>query len=169
MNISWGKIAIDVRDYKSTAYGSSDTFTRLSIPVENSTQINVTAGDKKEAKQEGGENVDVKVGANTYEIVFRLFVKKTDATAYPAILTAVNGVVSGEKNIRVVPVDDSECYGMEMARASVSCVENFTSEQGVTLEYHCNGLLDDAPDGTTGHYDMVNGTRRIIEPMVFED
>ena len=169
MNISWGKIAIDVRDYKSTAYGSSDTFTRLSIPVEGSTQINVTAGETREAKQEGGENVDVKVGANTYELVFRLFVKKTDATAYPTILPAVNGVVSGEKNIRVVPVDDSECYGMEMARASVSCVENFTSEEGITLEYHCNGLLDDAPDETAGHYDMVNGTRRIIEPMVFED
>lgn len=169
MNISWGKIAIDVRDYKSTAYGSSDTFTRLSIPVENSTQINVTAGDKKEAKQEGGEDVDVKVSANTYELVFRLYVKKTDATAYPAILTAVNGVVSGEKNLRVVPVDDSECYGMEMARASVSCVENFTGAEGITLEYHCNGLLDDAPDKTAGHYDMVNGTRRIIEPMVFKD
>ena len=169
MNISWGKIAIDVREYKSTAYGQSDTFTRLSIPVEGSTSINVTAGEKKEAKQEGGENVDVKAGANTYELVFRLFVKKTDATAYPAILTAVNGVVSGEKNIRVVPVDDSECYGMEMARASVSCVENFTSEEGITLEYHCNGLLDDAPENTEGHYDLVNGTRRIIEPMVFED
>ncbi len=169
MNISWGKIAIDVRNYKSGAYDSSDIFTRLSIPVENSTQINVTAGETREAKQEGGENVDVKTGANTYELVFRLFVKRTDETPYPAILNAVNGVVKGEKNIRVVPVDDSECYGMEMARASVSCVENFTSEEGVTLEYHCNGLLDDAPDGTAGHYDMVDGTRRIIEPMVFVD
>ncbi|MGX8695365.1 MAG: hypothetical protein ACSW8D_03180 [Prevotella sp.] len=165
MNISWGKIAIDVRQYKSTAYGSSDTFTRLSIPVEGSTNINVTAGDTKKAKQEGGEDVDSKTGANSYELVWKLFVKKTDATAYPAILDAINGVVNGEFDIRVVPVDDSECYGAEMPRATVNCIENFTSEEGITLEYHATGLLDDAASSVAGHY----GTGRIIELLVFED
>lgn len=149
MILSWGKQTILVRPYKAGAYGSSDTWTELSIPVEGSTAMNITEGDTKEAKQEGGVIVDSVKSANTYELVFRLFVKKTDAAAYPAILTPINGVVTGEFAFRVIP-EDPDCKAVEIPRASVSCIENLGSEEGITLEYHAKAIVDNS--SATGHY-----------------
>lgn len=160
MNISWGKITIYTRPYKSGAYGSSDTWTQLSIPVDGSTNLSINEGDTKEAKQEGGELVDSITGANTYEFVFKLFVKKTDISAYPSQLEAINGVVAGEHAFKAIP-EDPQCYGMDMPRASVRCVENYTSADGITLEYHCKAILDDATGA--GHYN--NGRLVNIEKL----
>lgn len=146
--ISWGKITIYHRAYKSGAYTSSDQYAKLSIPVEGSTNLTITQGESKEAKQEGGENVDKKTAANSYELVFRLFVKKTDLSAYPAGLEAVNGVVAGEHDFKVIP-DDPDCYGIHIARSTVTCVENFTSDEGITLEYHVSALIDEST--ASGH------------------
>lgn len=151
MNISWGKITIEARAYKSTAYSDSDTWTTLSIPVEGSTQLNITEGETKEAKEEGGALVDSVTGANTYELVFRLFVKKTDSAAYPTLLTPTNGVVSGEFAFKVKP-EDSGCYGVEIPRSSVRCLEQFTSDEGITLEYHAKAILDPVDSSVSGHY-----------------
>ena len=148
MNISWGKLTIEAREYKSTAYGSSDTWTTLSIPVEGSTSLDITEGDTKEAKQEGGDLVDSVTGSNIYELVFRLFLKKTDSTAYPALLTPTNGVITGEFAFRVIP-EDSACWGVEMPRASVRCIEQLSSDEDITLEYHCKAIVDNST--ATGH------------------
>lgn len=149
MNISWGKLTILTRPYKSGAYSSSDTWTTLSIPVEGSTSIDITEGDTKEAKQEGGDLVDSVTGSNVYELVFRLFVKKTDLAAYPAELTPVNGVITGEHAFKVLP-EDPDCYGVEIPRTSVRCVEQLSSDEGITLEYHAKAILDNATGA--GHH-----------------
>lgn len=146
--ISWGKITVYERAYRPGAYSSAHQFTALSIPVEGSSQLNITQGESKEAKQEGGELVDKKNAANTYEFVFRLFVKKTDLSAYPANLESVNGSVEGEHEFKIVP-EDPACYGLHIPRSTVTCVENMTSEEGITLEYHVTALLDSST--ATGH------------------
>ena len=61
--ISWGKITVYERAYRPGAYSSAHQFTALSIPVEGSSQLNITQGESKEAKQEGGELVDKKNAA----------------------------------------------------------------------------------------------------------
>lgn len=149
MNISWGKLTILVRAFKNAAYSSSDDWTTLSIPVEGSTALNITEGDTKEAKQEGGDLVDSVTGSNVYELVFRLFVKKTDLVAYPSLLTPVNGVVTGEFAFKVIP-EDAACYGVEIPRASVRCIEQLSSDEGITLEYHCKAIVDNVSG--SGHY-----------------
>lgn len=150
MNISWGKLTIEYRAYKSTAYSSSDTWTALSIPVEGSTNLTITEGDRKEAKQEGGAIVDTVTGNNTYELVFRLFVKKTDA-AQPYPIEALNGTVTGEYAFRVIP-EDTACVGVEIPRASVRVLEQLSSDEGITLEYHATAIMDDVDDDVAGHY-----------------
>ena len=56
--IGWGKPRIFVKDLDA----SSPKWEELPTPVEDSTQLTTTKGDKQEAKIEGGENEDVKYG-----------------------------------------------------------------------------------------------------------
>ena len=160
MNISWGKVTIKVRPYKATAYGSGDTWTELSVPVEGSTTMNITEGDTKEAKQEGGAIVDSVTGDNTYELVFRLFVKKTDA-AQPYPIAVVNGKTTVEYAAQLVP-EDNQCVGIDMPRANVRCIEQFSSDEGITLEYHFKAILDDVASSVSGHY----GNGKLINLVV---
>jgi len=148
MILSWGKITPYFRPYKSGAYGSGDTWTEMSVPVEGSTQMNITEGETKEAKQEGGAIVDTITGDNTYEFVFRLFVKKEDA-ANPYPIPVVNGKTTTEYALFAVP-EDPACLAVEIPRAQVRCVEQFTSDEGITLEYHFKALLDESQ--ATGHH-----------------
>lgn len=160
MNISWGKVTIKVRPYKATAYGSGDTWTELSVPVEGSTQMNITEGETKEAKQEGGAIVDSVTGDNTYELVFRLFVKKSDA-AQPYPIEVVNGKTTVEYAAVLIP-EDAECVGIDMPRANVRCIEQFSSDEGITLEYHFKAILDDVASNVNGHY----GNGKLINLVV---
>lgn len=66
--IGWGKPRIFVKDLDA----SSPKWEELPTPVENSTQLTTTKGDKQEAKIEGGENEDVKYGKNTYALVLNI-------------------------------------------------------------------------------------------------
>lgn len=169
MNISWGKVTIKYRTYKSTAYQSADAWSAMSIPVEGSTTLNITEGDTKEAKQEGGAVVDSVTGDNTYELVWRIFVKKTDAqNPYP--IDAVNGKVTGEHAFRLIP-EDNACLGIEIPRASVRVLEQFSSDEGITLEYHAKAILDNATadaSGATGNVIGHYGDGRLIKIKVIE-
>ena len=154
MNISWGKVTMKYRLYSASAYTSESAWSELTVPVEGSTTLNITEGDTKEAKQEGGAVVDSVTGDNTYELVFRLFVKKSDSTAYP--IEALNGRVTSEYAFRLIP-EDSNCYALEVPRASVRVLEQFSSDEGITLEYHAKAILDDAAADASGASGNVIG------------
>ena len=64
--LSWGKPTIEFG--KCGANGAAPTtWTKLAYdPVESSTKLTPTKGEKKEAKVEGGENEAVKYARNTY-------------------------------------------------------------------------------------------------------
>ena len=69
--LSWGKCKIWIGKL-----GDSDTppssWTEVPTPVENSTVLTGTKGDKTEAKVEGGEVEAVKYGKNTYTLTFNI-------------------------------------------------------------------------------------------------
>lgn len=67
--IGWGKPRIFIKDLDAV----SPAWEELPTPVEDSTQLTTTKGDKKEAKIEGGENEDVKYG-KTPMILLSIFV-----------------------------------------------------------------------------------------------
>lgn len=72
--IGWGKPRIFIKDLDA----SSPKWEELPTPVEDSTQLTTTKGDKQEAKIEGGENEDVKYG-KILMLLLSTFVPQRDA------------------------------------------------------------------------------------------
>jgi len=70
--LSWGKPKIEFG--KLGADGAAPTkWDKLEYdPVENSTKLTTSKGEKKEAKVEGGENEAVKYSRNTYAFEFEI-------------------------------------------------------------------------------------------------
>ena len=82
--LGWGKPRILVKDLDATGAAWEE----LPTPVENSTQLATTKGDKQEAKIEGGENEDVKYGKNTYALTFNIRAAKGRVLAEPVCMGA---------------------------------------------------------------------------------
>lgn len=70
--LAWGKPRIFVKDLDE----ASAKWKEVPTPVENSTQLTPTKGDKKEAKVEGGENEDVRYSKNTYALAYQIRIAK---------------------------------------------------------------------------------------------
>ena len=73
--IGWGKPRIFIKRID----GSDSTWKEVPTPVQDSTSLETTKGDKLEAKLEGGMNEDVLYMASAY------------ALSYQAVTTAANG------------------------------------------------------------------------------
>lgn len=113
--LSWGKPTIEFG--KCGANGAAPTtWTKLLCdPVENSTKLTPTKGEKKEAKVEGGENEAVKYAKNTYAFEFEIRAAKGRQKPIPDS----DGVVEGEYAFRVTP-EDATCEGILIDRSVVS-------------------------------------------------
>ena len=128
--LSWGKPTIEFG--KCGANGAAPTtWTKLAFdPVENSTKLTPTQGEKKEAKVEGGENEAVKYAKNTY--VFELEVRAAKGRAKP--IMDADGVVEGEYAIRLTP-EDTTVEGILIDKATVSVEETFDTAEGKKWKY----------------------------------
>lgn len=126
--LSWGKPLIEYATSTSGAPGT--TFTAFPTPKEDTTQLSTTKGDKVEAKEEGGAVVEAKYKANSYELVFDLFVKKGDTRP----IADVDGVISGDYTIRLTPEDDAT-EGFIIDVATLSVEESWTAADGKILKY----------------------------------
>ena len=69
--LAWGKPRIFVKKL-----GGSGSWIELPTPVEGSTQLSTTKGDKNEAKIEGGENDDYLYAYDTGDPSNLLYIKK---------------------------------------------------------------------------------------------
>ena len=67
-NIGWGKAGIYLCDLDV----ENSEWIQAPTPVENSTNLTPTKGSKQEAKLEGGENEDVRYGANNYALAYQI-------------------------------------------------------------------------------------------------
>lgn len=128
--LSWGKPTIEFG--KCGADGAAPTtWTKLAYdPVENSTKLTPTKGEKKEAKVEGGENEAVKYGKNTY--VFEFEVRAAKGRTKP--IDDSDGVVEGEYAVRLTP-EDSTVEGILIDKATVSVEETFDTAEGKKWKY----------------------------------
>lgn len=128
--LSWGRCSIYTKKAGETTWELEAT------PVEDSTQLTPTAQDAIEAPVEGGELEARRAKANKYELVYQLRV----APGRSENITHVNGVVSDEYAVAVVP-EDSTAKGIMMDRASVNVLDNqYSASAGLVDEYHFNGL-----------------------------
>lgn len=136
--LSWGKPTIEFG--KCGANGAlPTTWTKLSCdPVENSTKLTPTKGEKKEAKVEGGENEAVKYARNTYAFEFEIRAAKGRQKPIPD----ADGVVEGEYAFRLTPEDET-CEGILIERSVVSVEESFDTAEGKKWKYTVDVLKPD--------------------------
>ena len=133
--LSWGKPSIEFA--KCGANGAAPTvWTKLAYdPVENSTKLTPTKGEKKEAKVEGGEVEAVKYAKNTY--VFEFEVRAAQGRTKP--IEDSDGVVEGEYAFRLVP-ENPECEGFLIERSIVSLEETYDTAEGKKWKYTADVL-----------------------------
>ncbi|MBD3591490.1 hypothetical protein [Bacteroides sp. GM023] len=128
--LSWGKPTIEFG--KCGANGAAPTtWTKLAYdPVESSTKLTPTKGEKKEAKVEGGENEAVKYARNTYAFEFEVRAAKDRVKP----IADADGVVEGEYAFRLTP-EDATCEGILIERSVVSLEESYDTAEGKKWKY----------------------------------
>lgn len=116
--LSWGKPTIKI-DGTALAY----------TPVENSTQLTVTKGDKKEATVEGGGVEAVKYKKSKSQLKFNI--RRAKGRTFP--LTIKGGVCPGEHSLALEP-EENGAPGFTMARTIITVDETYTAEDGAIWE-----------------------------------
>jgi len=132
--IGWGKCRVFVKDIED----ETASWLELPTPVEDTTKLETSKGDKVEAKIEGGENEDVKYNRSTYAITFDIRKAKKRNPYIPYL----DGVVEHKYAIFVQP-EDPAVAGPYMEKATVSIEDNFDTTDGGKLTYTFDSLTPD--------------------------
>lgn len=143
--IPWGKPRIftfnaDVPD--SNAY-------ELATPVEDSTELTPTKGDKLEAKIEGGENEDVKYKRSTYALNFNIRKAKGRKPPYPSN----DGVVNDHYGIVLMP-EDPTCEGFLIESNTIGIDDTYTAADGAIWAIQADAVA--AQEGNTVKWGVVS-------------
>ncbi|MBO8460119.1 MAG: hypothetical protein IAA73_07300 [Bacteroidetes bacterium] len=137
VTLSWGKPKIEVKKLGS----SPGEWQSFATPVEGTTQLSTTQGNKMEAKIEGGENEAVKYKKNTYQLVFN--VRQAPERTDPIV--DADGIVEDEYSIRVTP-ENAKALGILIDRASVNVQKTYDVEGGLIKVYTCDVLVAETGD-----------------------
>lgn len=130
MVINWGKCTLYVQKLNGSAAAAASGWTQLPIPKEDTTELSTEEGDNLEARQEGGDLVDVVYKSSTYSLAYGLFQKQGTAHFFKPI----NGVVQGDYAVALVP-EDPTTSGLYIGRSSVSANDTFTAAEGGLTTY----------------------------------
>lgn len=134
--IPWGK----PRLFTFNADANSNKVYELPTPVEDSTELTPTKGDKMEAPIEGGELEDVKYKRSTYVLAYNIRKAKGRKAPYPA----VDGLVSDHYGILLMPEDET-CEGFLIESSTVGVDDTFTAADGAIWQ-----IQHDAVKAETG-------------------
>ncbi len=137
VTISWGKPKIEVKKLGTEPV----EWQEFATPVESSTQLTTTQGEKMEAKIEGGENEAVKYKKNTYQLVFN--VRQVPERTDPIVDS--DGVVEDEYSVRVTP-ENAEALGILIDRSSVNVQKTFEANGGLVKVYTFDVLKPETGD-----------------------
>ncbi len=146
VTVGWGQPKIEVKKL-GDAPGGWEAF---ATPVEGTTQLTTTQGDKMEAKIEGGENEAVKYKKNTYQLVFD--VRQVPERNDP--ITDSDGVVADEYSVRITP-ENATAIGALIDRASVNVQKKFDAENGLVKTYTFDVLK--AHTGDSVKFQVITG------------
>lgn len=136
--IGWGKPRIFIKDLDAAPAASWE---EVPTPVENSTQLTPTKGDKVEAKLEGGANEDVRYAKNTYALAYRIRFAKGKVMPFEHN----DGIVEHNYAVAVQP-EDPAVPGIMIDKSVVSTEDGFSTEEGGYITY-----THDALQPTTGN------------------
>lgn len=134
--IGWGKPRIFIKDLDAVPAAS---WTEVPTPVENSTQLTTTKGDKQEAKLEGGANEDVRYNKNTYALAYQIRVAKNKVMPFEH----EDGIIAHNYAVAVQP-EDPLVPGIMIEKSVVSAEDSFTTEEGGSVIYTHDALQPDS-------------------------
>lgn len=132
--LGWGKCRTFVKDLDE----SNAKWFELPTAVENSTTLETTKGDKKEAKVEGGENEDVRYAKSTY--VLNLNIRAAKGRAKP--IKDEDGIIAHNFAVAVQP-EDPEAVGVYIAKAKPSVNDTWSTDEGGIWEYSFDALKNE--------------------------
>lgn len=131
-----GKCDVYVKDIED----ESAKWLRVPTPVQNSTQLNPTQGEKQEAKVEGGDNEDVIYGRNNYSAVMQI--RRTSNRDMP--IKHIDGTVAHNYAMACIPRGGKEGVpGFYIPNSSVQVQDSFTTTDGGTDLYTFDALAPD--------------------------
>lgn len=133
--LGWGKCRVVVKDLDEVSGAWKD----LPTPVEDSTTLETTKGDKQEAKIEGGENEDVRYSKNSY--VLNLSIRAAKGRAKPIVDD--DGIVTHNYAV-AVQAEDPEAPGILIDKAKVSVSSTWSTSEGGIWEYSFDALKPDS-------------------------
>jgi hypothetical protein len=150
--LSWGKPRIFIQKEGETKWKE------LPTPVEDSTQLATTKGDKKEAKVEGGENEDVKFAKNTYAL--NLNIRQAKGRVKPIV--DADGVINDNYKVVLQPEDPTN-EGFCLDKTTVSVEDTWTSADGGIWAYAFDALKPESGDQVKWGEVSVTGTADNLE------
>lgn len=133
--ISWGKPRILIQSLDA---GNNAPWIEVPTPVQESTQLTTTKGDKQEAKIEGGENEDVRYNANSYALAFN--VRAAKGRKHP--VKDNDGIVPGNYALALIPEDPS-VPGFVFQKSVLSVEDAYTATDGATWNYTVDAIKKD--------------------------
>ena len=154
MKVDWGKPRIWVKDVDTTGA----KWYELPTPVEDSTQLVPTKGEKKEAKIEGGDNEDVLYKKSTYTLSFNIRkLRNSDGTMRKAPFPVEDGIVTNRFAVMLQP-EDPQCEGFYIESTTVGVDDTYTAADGAMWQCQLDALV--ASTGDTVKWGLVefNGT-----------
>lgn len=143
--LGWGECNIFTRKYSGSSKGS--TWVKWDLPVEGSTTLDTTEGQKTEAKTEGGENEAVRKAKNTYALSFEVRVgggfsyKENDN----------DGVIDGEFEVIVIPTESASAPALYIEKATASATGSYNSADGIKQKYTFNALKNNTKVGANSN------------------
>lgn len=122
---NWGKPTLFIKDLSVV----SGKFKKLPTPIEDTTQLTPTRGDKVNGTVEGGEIEVSRTKKGTYEFAYNI---RKIAGRKPPFKT-VDGVTNHEFAILLMP-EDNNADGFYIERTSASMADPFNAADGAPWE-----------------------------------
>lgn len=151
--VNWGIPTIFVKDNDI----ENGKWYKLPTPVEDSTELTSTQGDKMEAKIEGGENEDVKYKRSTYELAYNLRMLKGRKAPFPI----TDGVVDHHFGVMCQP-EDPDCEGFYIESTTVAVDQSYTAADGSMWQVHHDAIKAASGDTVKWGKIVVDKTAKTI-------
>lgn len=132
--LGWGKCRLFAKDIDA----KSASWFEFPTPVEGSTTLETTKGDKQEAKVEGGENEDVRYAKSTY--VLNAGIRAAKGRTKP--IKDEDGIVAHNYAVAVQP-EDPEAIGIYIPKAKVSVEDIWSTEEGGIWNFAFDALKNE--------------------------
>lgn len=158
--LGWGKCRLFGKDLDTVGAKWEEWPT----PIENTTVLETTKGDKQEAKIEGGENEDVRYAKSTY--VLNANIRAAKGRKKP--IQDSDGIIDHNYAIAVQP-EDPDAIGVFIPKAKPSVADTWSTEEGGIWEFAFDALKNEDTTQVQMGKVSVTGSGETLEVTFVED